>query len=508
MNLFRFFFRRPLPPPGEYAGLFDVEATERLLHWLTTQPDTDKILQKAGISRTSLRAVAADDEVSQALDTRRDAVLATPWRIEPDQGRAAKQLKTTLDPWIGRLVSGAFSATPYGYSVIEVVYRDGPRVVIDDLQEKPFEWFRHSQLGGWESRGNDLEFNPDLLDGTWRYFSDDGTAGAEGRPCDPRKFFVTVRQGSYYQPYGESLLSRLYWPILFRREGWSMWVRFLERFATPILTGQVQNPQDFVAKMQQAGIETAFGVGAEEKITAAVSAHPGEFEKLEHAIIRRVQRLILGQTASSGDAGGFSQGQQQENVRTDKRNADIRMITGTAQRIVDVLTELNGWPAHKFVMADDTGLEADRAERDAKLLPVLEASKLKLTREYFTDRYDLTDEDLMDAPEPPVTPPPLPGQQEQGTAFPTMRWQFARKPTEAQAEVDRIIEAALAAVPEHPLDPTKLRAAIDASSNEAELYENLAVFIDPDSDEFAQALERAAFAASVLGVVSASEGRT
>jgi hypothetical protein len=66
----------------------------------------------------------------------------------------------------------------------------------------------------------------------------------------------------------------------------------------------------------------------------------------------------------------------------------------------DVLADLNRLPRVRFVMAEDTGLELSRADRDSKLFSVLSGSGYKLTKRYFTDTYDYRDEDIEDKPEP------------------------------------------------------------------------------------------------------------
>jgi len=63
-------------------------------------------------------------------------------------------------------------------------------------------------------------------------------------------------------------------------------------------------------------------------------------------------------------------------VRNDKRRADMRMVQRTGQQLVNNLAIVNGLEPPKFVMADDSGLEMSRAQRDSILLPVLAGSGL------------------------------------------------------------------------------------------------------------------------------------
>jgi phage gp29-like protein len=55
----------------------------------------------------------------------------------------------------------------------------------------------------------------------------------------PLKFFLTRRKPTFKQPYGDPLLSKLYWLWFFRTNTTKFWVKFLERFGSPILLGKV-----------------------------------------------------------------------------------------------------------------------------------------------------------------------------------------------------------------------------------------------------------------------------
>lgn len=359
-------------------------AISRILSYLTTIPDPDLLLSKAGISRYQLRQLELDDEVAQCIDTRREAVVATPWRIEPNQTRIGKWLTATLEPHVENLKRGVMDARFYGYSVFEIIYQKVEKGIgINRLSLKPMQWFAPQP------------------DGTLLYFPDDGSAGMEGIVCDPLKFLLTTCNARYENPYGEALLSRLWFPITWRREGWGMWLQFLETFGEPIILGAVSNYEEFVEAMTAQGVRSTVAwqsVSGDDKVETISASTPGEFERLENAIIRRAQKLILGQTLTSdvGSNGSYAVAAIHNEVRNDKRRADMRMVQTTGQKLVDNLSILNGFQGYRFVMADDAGLEMHRAQRDSVLMPVLNASGLKLTRDYFESCYDYQDTDLIE----------------------------------------------------------------------------------------------------------------
>lgn len=364
--------------------LLDSEvAISRLLTFLGSIPDPDELLKKAGIKRHQLQTLELDDEVAQCVDTRVEAVISTPFRIEPQNQRVSKWLRAMIEPHIEDLLRAALDARFYGYSVVEVIYRQTDKGIgIDRLSQKPMQWFAPQQ------------------DGSLRYFPDDGSGGTEGIEVSPLKFLLTRCNATYQNPYGKALLSPLYFPVTWRREGWGMWLQFMETFGEPIVLGQVTNYEDFVEAMTVQGVRSTIAwksVTDTDKVDTINASAPGEFERLEKALIRRIQKLILGQTMTSdvGTSGSYAVAAIHNEVRNDKRRADIRMTTRAGQTLVNMLCAINRWPAPKFMQADDSGLELARAQRDRLLSDVLTRSGFKLSEGYFLDRYDLRANDLI-----------------------------------------------------------------------------------------------------------------
>jgi hypothetical protein len=358
-------------------------AISKMTSFITTIPDPDDMLRRAGIKRYQLRELELDDEVAQCKDTRVEAVIATPWRVEPNQNRVGKFITTAIENCVEDLIRCTLEARFYGYSVAEIIYEKVEKGIgVARLSQKPMEWFAPQQ------------------DGTLRYFPDDGSGGTEGIECDPLKFLLTRCSASYRNPYGESLLSRIYFPVVWRREGWGMWLQFLETFGEPIVLGQMSDYDSFVKAMEAQGIRSTIAwqsVSADDKVTTINASTPGEFERLEQSILRRIQKLILGQTLTSdvGSSGSYAAAAIHNEVRNDKRRSDLRMVMRTGQQLINNLCELNSFKdIPKFIMADDSGLELARSQRDAVLTPVLAASGLLLTKEYYLRNFDYFLDDL------------------------------------------------------------------------------------------------------------------
>lgn len=462
---------RQLVESAASARLFDEYAIDTLFTALTNLPDPDETLQKAGIHRSQLRSLLHDDEIMAAVETRRDALVSTAWRLEPYEGKPSEFVWDQLSHHMQTIIEGCFNARLYGYSVMETVYERQPgRIAIQSISEKPLEWFQPTRAGGLLYRGP--------IGGHWEEVDVNA------------KFLLTRASPTYRNPCGQSLLSRLYWAWYFRHNAWRFWMQFLERFGEPLITGQAQDPGKFVEAVQGLGIENVIATSESGSINAHYHSSPGEFERVEQALGRRVQKLVLGQTLTSEVAGGgsYAAAKVHDMVREDKRNSDIRLVAPTIQRLVDALWFLNRFPGPPpvFIMEDGKGLEADRAERDTKLSGL----GVRFTKQYFLDRYDLEEEDF-DVRDP-VAPVPL-------GARKTVKLALTQDQQDAEALADLAISEA-----GEPIDPELIRDAVLAARDENDLRDRLAVLLGHESAQYTLALQRALAAADVLGYLQES----
>ncbi len=107
--------------------------------------DPDSILEKLGLPRSEMRKMEYDDEIYTALETRLNAILSMPWRLEPSTGNVAEFIHDEIETKLELIIRGVFQAVKYGYSVLEIVYSKGSRIGLDSVIIKPFEWFTPKQ---------------------------------------------------------------------------------------------------------------------------------------------------------------------------------------------------------------------------------------------------------------------------------------------------------------------------------------------------------------------------
>lgn len=406
-------------PAAVGQALVSQVATFDFDFWMRHWPDPDMLVNNKLVMRTDLRKLLTDDAIWAAIDTRRLALESTPWRLEtpgtnqenPDDPNLV-WLHAQIERHFDQLMQGAFESREFGYAVNELVWdiEDG-RYIIKDASVKPFEWFAPRP------------------DGTIIYCKDGGNI-----PWVPAKYILSRVRSTYRNPYGESMLLRLYWPWFFRCQGWSFWLQCLERFGMPFLVANVENALttipgtdktvlEYVTEMLDAARRgSALAVTKDTEVKAIETTNKGDsFDLFDSKLNSRINIVILGQTLTSdvGKNGGGSRalGEVHDKVREDKKKDDCRIASKTVQTFVNYLWWMNKLPGlpPQFVMQDEAGLETARVERDGKLMPLLEKAGKRLNAAYFLERYDLNEDDLEDYEPEPVVPPqgsPLPNAQQ------------------------------------------------------------------------------------------------
>jgi len=472
-----------------YGNLYTQEAVTQFLVNFGKQSDTDEVLRKAGITRHRLRVLLDDDEIAQVVETRIDALLATPLRIEPGDTKEAEMLNLVLKEWFHEIATGAMSALFFGYSVQEAVYEVKPEgyVGLQWIGEKPMQWFEPKNDGR-------LIYRQDGING-------------EHEVDQVFKFFLTRRKASYEQPYGKALLATLYWLFFFKQNGFKFWAKFLERFGTPILLGKCKDTEtdDMSKALLNAHAQSVLSIDIEDDVQ--ILSAPGTngsagaaFEAFNNQLIRQIQKVVLGQTltSSTDGKGSYSLGQVHENVRMDKLKSDIRLVTPTLQAVVNALCALNGWGEYEVMLGEKPKpLNKEQAERDVHL----KNAGANLSDDYFIREYGLQEGDLKSVTD--LNQPDL-----QFKALPHKAFSFAattRKLSPEQQEVEELTDAQRNI---ELLSNDQVNELLQKSETPEELaFHLMQLMPEASQSQFTANLERALYAGDVLGYVTADRGK-
>ncbi|WP_336148546.1 phage portal protein family protein [Acinetobacter ursingii] len=484
--------------PQQAGGyLYSQQAEVAFLNFLTKMPDLDEVLRKAGVTRHRLSVLMYDDEIYQCVEKRQDKLESAPFKLEPSEGLPAQILTSELKKWWSELSLGAQDARWYGYSVLEAVYTkpELPSLFIEGPNITPFigwQWIGKKPMQWFEPKNDGRLMLLQMYNNQHRDVE-----------CDQQfKHFLTQCKPSYENPYGEALFSRLYWLWFFKNGTTKFWAKFVERFGNPLLKGKSKNVEAMLKALLNAHASSVLSLNQDEDvdiITASSNGNGGSaaFESFDKKIERSIQKVVLGQTLTSGtdNSGSRALGEVHLEVQNNKVNADIRMITSTIQAIIDALCALNGWERHIITIGDEQSLNADKADRDVKL----KNAGANLSSQYFKREYGLQDGDVA---EPQQSPPA-----QQFKALPNRVFSFAadmKKLSAEQQDVEELTDAQKLRL----LDQKQVNDLLQMSASPEDVAFNLVQLIPgATKTEFTANLERALFQADVMGYVYSQEGK-
>lgn len=457
---------------------------------LAALPDPDLVLRRAGKTVAALRELLIDPHLSSQWDVRLSAVSGFDLDLFPgDESEAATRalefVRETTAGWAWHLIAEKVSyAVAYGYQPFELIWvADGGRWVIEDIVDKPPEWF--------VSR-----------DHQWWYL-----AGYARRELPPGRFAFATHKASYENPYGVKLFSRVFWPVTIKRNGLAWWTKWIEKYGSVFLVGK--HPPNAGDADKSAMLQAL-----EELVNSAVATMPDDstVQALESAqktqssnahktfadhLNGEISKAILGQSGTSelGANGSYAALQVLNLVRQDLARADRRRVTTFLNRILADLVMVNfgaDTPAPRVSYRLPEDLQHDRVERDAKLFTF---GTVKPTVQYYVDQYGFDPShvsDIVGASEPAAlasslseddTDPAPPDTPRKRGLFAGLRadaadrrrqrakirlfdeWQSDERLRSEQAEVDEVVEHYLAQLADAEDYQDALDTIVAAASN-------------------------------------------
>lgn len=337
----------------------------------------DPLLAQHGGGNIELwRDIHDDERCFSCFQQRRLAVISRPWEVEaggPDRKskKAAEFLRYTInrvgwDRVCDRMLFGRW----YGYAVAEAVYRIEPEgdwaglVGLERIDVPDRAWF-----------GFDIEGRLRILD----------PLGIRDQEVPERKFWYFSAGGDHdFVSYGIGLAHWLFWPVFFKRQGLPFWLRFLERFGSPTVKGEVseghldtpEGRSKVMSILTELTGNSAVAIPDWMKVDVLDAARTGAggYEMLIDRMDAAITRVVLSQTMTT-DAGPAGLGSGQANVHMDVREeitrSDSDLLHESFNRsIATWLTEFNfpgAKPPRVYRIMDDPDDLDTLADRDTTL---------------------------------------------------------------------------------------------------------------------------------------------
>ena len=315
--------RIPRNSPGEFdeftcswnaAG--SPRLTAGLIRTLTGNANEGAASDLAALYRDMIEKEPA---ITAHLQTRMLSVLSCDWSIHgEDPVKTGEVTAIFARARIHSLLRHLLDALAFGYSGAAILWEEGGAGIGS---------FRKIYSPNWIF---DLSGNPALM-----------TLSGKPKPLSeyhPNQFVLHTHKLQSGPSQRGGLLRPLLWLYFFKHYAMRDRARYLEKFGVPFLIAKIRE-DDFdnetvrssiLASLAKVGTDGA-GVVTQNSELQILSSSAGtaDYQHWMDYIDKLFALLILGQTASSSEASGFSRGQIQENVRRDILEADCRALMET-----------------------------------------------------------------------------------------------------------------------------------------------------------------------------------
>ncbi len=265
-------------------------------------------------------------DIMQAVSTRKDAVLGCSWRIEPaDDTPRSREIADILEKTLKScgdgdeldtfedLLEDMLNALLPGFMVSEIAWCNGGDIAgFKHIEQKRFT-FTDS-------------FEPKLINREYPM----------GIELDRRRIIYHKLRFHGSDPVRGGLIRPLAWLHCFKTVGEKDLLGFIERYGMPFVAAKVDaeafdKERNLIKHLVRNFGSSGGGIftrNVELELLECASTGMVYFRLLEY-LEKAVNKVILGQTASSGDSAGLSGGDAQSKVRQDILEADCRRLMRT-----------------------------------------------------------------------------------------------------------------------------------------------------------------------------------
>ena len=296
-----------------------------------TPSKVDAILRSANAGTTAEQSSLASEidekswDIFQAVQTRRLAVAGLDWEILPPAGDDTPRAKEIAEE------TEAMLRTPGTYSADFDTFQ---QCLFFDLQSALLPGFAVVELL-WGPGGDQLEGCQFIEQRHFTFAESQSpmlvtTEHPSGIALEPGKFVTHYQLARAGARYRGGLIRPLAWLHCFSVNGIKWLMTHIERYGMPFLVAKTSSEAYKTERQKLASLVQNFGPAGGgvftdavelEMLQAANTTGDVYFKLLEYAG-DSITKVVLGQTASSGDSAGMSNGDAQSAVRQDILESD------------------------------------------------------------------------------------------------------------------------------------------------------------------------------------------
>ncbi|MFZ1288854.1 MAG: DUF935 family protein [Melioribacteraceae bacterium] len=372
----------------------DFATAEKVEWWKKLQysiPDPDKILADNGYDYSIYRDLLSDPHLWSVIQQRKAQVNQMGWTLEIDKSDPLfNELIDLLENiQLNKVIDQILDCTLYGFDVEEIRYDIiKNKIVPIELNQKPAEWFIFSNE-------NELKLRK-IANGSYIF--------EEGISLPEYKFILSQHKGNYQNPYGEKLLSKVYWPITFKKASVDNWEKLLNEHGVPYIVAKhksnaTEPEKDILEDTLTELLADHIGIASEDtniEFLESTKYNAGDlFKNMVETLNIEISKAILTVTLTTeiGSTGSYKAAQIHRDMLEMIGLQDKKIVERAINKLIEYYIILNYGKKDKYpkiVLEKKEGIVDATIERDK----TLKEMGINFTKDYFIRRYNLQNEDF------------------------------------------------------------------------------------------------------------------
>lgn len=379
---------------SEFATRKKVEVYESIF---THLPDPDKILQLNGYNYDIYRDLLTDAHLTSVIQQRKMQVIQMGWEVDniKDDEKKKEAIKIISDLNMNKIGSDILDALLFGFVVSEIIweFKDGKYMPVD-LVTKPQEWFKFDKDNKIKLCDNRVKSN--------RYSKEKTDEGLRDLPA--YKFIVVQYNPKYDNPYGERLLRKVYWPVIFKRATIEKWHLLSEKFGIPFFLGYYntsasEEDKEKILEQMEEAIKNNVALmedGTKVEFKENPKYEVGQlFENMVQLQNNEISKAILTVTLTTdvGRVGSYKAAEIHRDMLEFIGLSDKKLVETTINKMLEYYSEVNYGTKDlmpRFRLKKKEKIIETTAERDEKLMKM----GIRFKKEYYVKRYNLNEDEF------------------------------------------------------------------------------------------------------------------
>lgn len=372
----------------------DFATVEKVEWWKKLQysiPDPDKILADNEYDYQIYRDLLSDPHLWSVIQQRKAQINQMGWSVDLKKGEPfyAEILEMLERLGVNDKIDSILDTILFGFNVEEIIWdiQDDKYIPIK-LKQKPVEWFIFSN-------SNELRLRK-MAGGSYIF--------EEGVKLPPYKFILSQHKSTYKNPYGEKLLSKVYWPVTFKKASTDNWEQLLDKHGIPYIMGVYKSnaSEEDKSLLEQTltdMLDDNVGIMSEDTeidFKEAGKYNVGEiFSNMVEHLNTEISKAILTVTLTTelGSTGSYKAAEIHREMFEMLGLQDKKIVERVYNKLIEYYIDINYGKREeypKIVLEKKEEIINTTVERDK----ILTEMGIRFNKEYFKKRYNLNENDF------------------------------------------------------------------------------------------------------------------